>query len=72
MQSQLIVFSNKLPYASPAIRDRLIGFGVDLLVFQGPPEPFNKDVVDHSALAVHDDLDIVGSENLDKIRAGKL
>jgi hypothetical protein len=59
MQSLLIVFSNKLPNASPAIRDRLIGFGVDLLVFEGSPEPFDKYVVDYPALAVHADLDVV-------------
>jgi hypothetical protein len=45
---------------------------VKVVVFDGPPKPFNEDVVLASAAAVHADGDFVVFENLSKPVAGKL
>ena len=45
---------------------------VKVVVFDGPPKPFNEDVVLASAAAVHADVDFVVFENLGEAVAGKL
>ena len=45
---------------------------VKVVVFDGPPKPFNEDVVLASAAAVHADGDFVVFENLGEAVAGKL
>ena len=45
---------------------------VKVMVFDGPPQPFNEDVVLASAAAVHADSDFVVFENLGEAVAGKL
>ena len=45
---------------------------VKVVVFDGPPKPFNEDVVLASAAAVHADSDFVVFENLGEAVAGKL
>ena len=48
-------------------RDSVIGVQIDLLVFDCPPEPFNKDVVPPCTFAVHADLDISTLQRLDEV-----
>ena len=50
----------------------LVGFQIDLLVFDALPEPLNEHVVSPATLAVHADGDVVGFECLGKFQAGKL
>jgi hypothetical protein len=45
---------------------------VKVMVFDGPPQPFNEDVALASAAAVHADSDCVVFENLGEPVAGKL
>ena len=54
------------------IGDRLVGMEVDLLVFDGPPETLDKDVVEYPATAIHSDPDIVFLQQPGKRTAGKL
>jgi hypothetical protein len=48
------------------------GMQVKVIVFDGPPQPFNEDVVLASAATVHADVDAVVFENLGETGAGKL
>lgn len=45
---------------------------INVLVFEGPPEPFNENIVLATTTAVHADGDLVIDENLGKRVAGKL
>ena len=45
---------------------------VQVVMFEGPPQPLDKDVVLASAAAVHADVDVVALENLGEAGAGKL
>jgi hypothetical protein len=54
------------------LRDALVGFQIDLLVFDALPEPLNENVVSPTAFAVHAESDVVGFECLGKFEAGKL
>ena len=48
-------------------RDAGIGPQVDLLVFDGPPQALDEDVVPPGALAVHADLDLAAGQHLDEV-----
>jgi len=39
-------------------RDAIVGTQVALFVFDGPPEPFDEDVIAPCAFAIHADLDV--------------
>ena len=45
---------------------------VDLLVFDGSPQPLHEDVVAPGALAIHADPDLAGGQNLDEVGGGEL
>ena len=53
-------------------RDAGIGPQVDLLVFDGPPQALDEDIVAPGALAIHADLDLAGSQHLDELGRGEL
>ena len=57
---------------SSGLSHTLVGFQIDFLVFQAAPHPFDKDIVDPSALAVHADSDIRILEDIDEGLAGEL
>ena len=50
----------------------MIGFEVNLLVFDGSPEALNDHVVSPTAIAVHADLDLVGFQEIGEFQAGEL
>jgi len=72
MQPLLILVSDKFLDAFFTFYDRLIGFGINLLIFQGSPEPFYKDIVNHPAFAVHANLNLFLLEDRDKFFACEL
>jgi hypothetical protein len=72
MQPLFVIFSNKFPYAYSAFSYDLIAFGIDLLILQGPPESFYEDIIDHTAFAVHADLNLFLLENRNKFFACEL
>lgn len=51
---------------------RLVGAQVDILVLDAAPEPFDENVVDPAAFAVHADVDIVVFEHTGEGVAGEL
>ena len=53
-------------------RDAGIGPQVDLLVFDGPPEALDEDIVAPGPLAIHTDLDLAGGEHLDEVDGREL
>ena len=50
----------------------VVGVQVDVLVLHRAPEPFDKDVVHPSPLAIHADLDLVGLQDASELLAGEL
>ena len=59
--------------------ERLYGFPdvgivlyVNLLIFDGPPEPFDEDIVEDSALTVHADGNAMVLENVGEFLACEL
>src|SRR4051794_27202999 len=62
------------PRSNPRLRfgNRSIGVQVYLFVFQAPPEPLHKDIIQTPALAVHADLDVALLQHANKVIAGEL
>lgn len=52
---------------SAGLRDAGVSPKVDLLVFDGPPQTLDEDVVAPCALAIHADLDLAGGQHLDEV-----
>src|SRR5665811_345981 len=46
-------------YGGPCLRDTGVGPQVHLLVFDGPPQALDEDVVSPGAFPIHADLDLV-------------
>ena len=68
----LIVAPEEIAQAPYRLYYVRIVFEIDLLPLDGPPEPFDEDVVEDPALAVHADGDIVSLQNVGKILAREL
>ena len=56
----------------PGLGDGFIGFKVDLLVFDGSPQPFDEGIVPPASLAVHGDADTVDFHQIGKGERSKL
>jgi hypothetical protein len=56
----------------PRFRYRVVGADVDLLMFDGPPEPFDENVVTPRTLAIHADRDLVVQQQIGEFGAGEL
>ena len=54
------------------LRDASVGTQVDFLVFDRPPEPFDKDIVAPRALAVHANRDLGVLQGREKGDGGEL
>ena len=54
------------------LRDAVVGLQVDLLILQTAPQPFDEDIVDPPALAVHADADAVSLKHRGECLAGEL
>ena len=50
----------------------IIGFEIDLLMFQSAPEALDKHIVHPASLAIHADLDVMVFEYIREVLAGKL
>ena len=57
---------------SPRLRDAGIGPQADLLVFDGPPEPFHENIVPPGPLAIHADRNLVTFQQLREGQAREL
>lgn len=60
------------PERSAGFRYTVIGAQIDLLIFDGAPEPFDDDIVPPSRLAIHVDGDLVFQEEAHEVHARKL
>ena len=72
MRSASVVEGKVSGNASPGCGDAVVGVQVDLLVFDGSPEPLHEHVVAPAAFAVHTDSDTVAVEHPDEGRSGEL
>ena len=67
-----VVVIKKFDQAFVHIRDRLISLDINIVIFERPPEPFDKDVINGSASAVHADRDLGIFQDLDELGACEL
>ena len=54
------------------LRHAVVGSQIHLLVFDGSPEPLNKDIVPPGSFAVHADGDLVLQQDLREVVTGEL
>src|SRR5664279_5248283 len=59
-------------YGGPCLRDTGVGPQVHLLVFDGPPQALDEDVVSPGAFPIHADLDLVLEQQAGEGDAGEL
>ena len=52
--------------------DRLIALEINILIFDGAPQPLDKDVVQCTAAGIHADPDVTRQKSLRETFAGKL
>ena len=70
--SVLVVESHPIVNALLCLVDTVVGFKIDLLVFQTAPETLDKYIVHPAALAVHADLNMLVLEHIRETLTGKL
>ena len=56
----------------PEISNAVVGVQIDMLVLHRAPEPFNKDVIHPSTLAVHADRNVVRLQDAGELFTGEL
>jgi hypothetical protein len=61
-----------LPQARLGLVSRFVGFEVDLVVLDGPPEALDKDIVAPAAFTVHADANALRLEHPREFGAGEL
>lgn len=67
MRASRVVEAHVSADPGPGFGHAGIGPQVDFLVFDGPPETLDKNVVLPGTLAVHADLDLSGGQHLDEL-----
>src|SRR5580693_5392814 len=72
MRASLIVEVQIAADRSTCIADAFISSQIDLLVFDGAPQPLDEHIVPPSAFAIHADRDALFSEDAGEGRAGEL
>ena len=72
MRSAPVVERQIATKTATRLRDASVGAQVDFLVFDRPPEPFDKDVVAPRALAVHADRNLGVLQGREKGDGGEL
>ncbi len=60
------------PERGARLADRIVDLEVDLLIFDGTPQPFHEHVVALGAFAVHADLDAMFEQQAGELVAGEL
>lgn len=72
MRSPAVVERDELAEAGLDVGDRVVGLEIHLLILDGSPEAFDKDVVPPAAFAIHADLDAMFLEGAGEFDAGEL
>ena len=67
MRSAAVVEAGIAADPGAGFRNAGVGPQADLLVFDAPPKPLDKDVVAPGALAIHADLDLPACQHLDEV-----
>jgi hypothetical protein len=72
MKSLHIVEEEVSGEATAGLEDCLVVMEIDLLIFDGPPETLDKDIIVYPATTVHADTDILLLQPTGKLSACKL
>ena len=54
------------------VKDGLVGMEIDLLIFETPPQPLDKDIVPPPPGSIHADLNAMSLQKLGEFLAGEL
>lgn len=63
MRTAIVIEAEIAANPGTGFRDAGVGPQVDLLVFDGPPEALDEDIVAPGPLAIHADLDFAGGQH---------
>ena len=66
MRSLSVVEGQIAAKPAPSLRDASVGAQIDFLIFDRPPEPFDKDIVAPRPLAVHADRNLGVLQDFEK------
>ena len=55
----------------PCLRNGVVSLQVDFLVLHAFPKPFDEDIIDPAALAIHAHLDATALDQADELLAGE-
>ena len=67
-----VVEGDIAPDGGAGLRDTGLGMQVDLVIFDGPPKPFDEDLVAPCSFVSHADLDLAPGQHLDEVSGGEL
>ncbi len=70
--SVLFVEAHPIANALLCLVDTVVGFQIDLLIFQAAPEALNKYIVYLAALAFHADFNAMRLEHISEVLTGEL
>jgi hypothetical protein len=72
MRAPRIVVGNPIADTCPGLTARLKCVEINALIFQRSPQPFDENIVDPAALAVHRNFDLRVFQNSGELEAGEL
>jgi hypothetical protein len=72
VKSFLVVVPKPVLQAMPEFGAILKGMEEEVVIFHGPPWPFDENIIQEVPPAIHADLDAMGLQNIGKSMAGKL
>ena len=68
----MVVEVKEVSQSQPGFPDSLYFLQIDVFIFDSPPEPLHKNIVQRSAAPVHADFDALVQQRASETQGGKL